>query len=222
MDQRQEEYTQYYEARMKKYENNPNYKNSYLTEKALYELMRDAKTKEEYQEKFFGEKLNIKNGIALVKDRETLRLNHFKKINEPIRARGPASILAEVDSYESEADLTTKTSNLTQKNSIEISIDGFIDYFYSDFLVLEHLEVARKAEVPDRWKKEQEEYIEETIKEGRQDWQEQNIPNARQWDPDWNFNTDLIHEERHRRRIPVPDDTVKRRIEEFKEYRGIK
>lgn len=221
MDQRQKEYAEYYYARMKRYEGNPMYKNSYETEKALYELMRDAKTKEEYQKKFFGEKLNIKNAIALAKDRETARLKHYQEIKEPIRARGCQEILDVVDSFETEAEITTEIPKLQQKNSIAISVDGFADYFFSDFPVLETLEVARRAEVPSRWKSEKEDYIKDTIAKGKQDWQEQIIPNARQWDPGWKFDYSLIREERHRRKIPVPDSVVERRLKEHQEYRGI-
>ena len=219
--QQQSEYTQYYEARMKKYEGNPMYANSYQTEKALYELMRDAKSKEEYQEKFFGEKLNIKNAIALVKDRETARLNHLKEIKEDIRAKGPESILAEADGFENEHDLTTRCNELNQKNSVEISVDGLVDHFYSDFLALEHIEVAMKAEVPDRWKQEQQDYIKSEIEEGKKDWQERVLPNAHQWQEGWTLNYDLIWQERHRRKIPIPDESIKRRIEEHKKYRGL-
>ena len=197
------------------------YKNSYETEKALYELMRDATSKEEYQKKFFGEKLNIKNAIALVKDREAARLKHYTEINEPIRARGSQEILDVVDSFESEAEITTEIPKLQQKNSVSVSVDGFADYFFDDFPVLESLEVARRAEVPDRWKSEQESYIKDTIAKGIKDWQELVIPNARQWDPAWSFDYSLLEEDRHRRKIPVPDSVVKRRLEEHKEYRGI-
>ncbi|MCB1172545.1 MAG: hypothetical protein KDK39_03215 [Leptospiraceae bacterium] len=219
--QRQEEYTAYYKARMQKYEGNPMYVNSWQTEKALYELMRDAQSKAEYQEKFFSEKLNIKNAIALVKDQETARLQHYESIKEDIRAQGCAAILAEVDSYESEADLSTRIPKLQQANSKAVSIDGFTDHFYSDFLVLEHIEVARRAAVPSRWKAELDDYVRTTIAEGRRDWQEQVTTNARQWDPEWQFDYDLIHADRHRRRIPVPDSEVAKRIKEHKEYRGL-
>ncbi len=221
MDQRQKEYTEYYYVRMKKYEGNPMYKNSYETEKALYELMRDATSKEEYQKKFFGEKLNIKNAIALVKDQESARLKHYGEIKDPIRARGSQEILDVVDSFESEAEITTKIPKLQQKNSVAVSVDGFADYFFDDFPVLESLEVARRAEVPSRWKSEQEEYIKDTIAKGREEWQNRVVPNARQWDPNWKFDYSLIQEDRHRRRIPVPDSVVQRRLTEHKEYRGL-
>ncbi|HBS06821.1 MAG TPA: hypothetical protein DEA96_17760 [Leptospiraceae bacterium] len=221
VDQRQKEYTEYYYARMKRYEGNPMYRKSYATEKALYELMRDAKTKEEYQKKFFGEKLNIKNAIALVKDRETARRDHYRKIKEPIREKGSQEILDVVDSFQSEAEISTEIPKLQQKNSVAISVDGFADYFFDDFPVLESLEVARRADVPSRWKDEQAAYIKDTIAKGRADWQERVVPNARQWDPSWSFDYALIQEERHRRRIPLPDSVVKRRLPEHKEYRGI-
>lgn len=220
MDQ-QKEYTEYYHARMKKYEGNPMYRNSYETEKALYELMRDAKSKEEYQKEFFEKKLNIKNAIALVKDRETARRDHYREMDEPIREQGSQEILDVVDSFESEADLTTRIPELQQKNSIRVSVDGFADYFFDDFPVLESLEVARRAPVPDRWKSEMQDYVRRTIEEGRQQWKETIIPNARQWDPQWTFDYSLIHESRHRRRIPVSEETLKRRMQEHKEYRGL-
>ncbi|MCB1170212.1 MAG: hypothetical protein KDK25_07755 [Leptospiraceae bacterium] len=218
---RQQEYAEYYLARMKKYEGNPMYRNSFETEKALYELMRDAKTREEYQEKFFKGKLNIKNAIALVKDREAARLKHYQEIKETIRARGCQEILDRVDSFESEAEITTEIPRMQQKNSVEISVDGFADYFYSDFPVLESLEVARRAEVPERWKQELEDYVNTTLEEGRKDWQETVLPNARQWKPDWKFDYALLEEQRHRRKIPLPDSVVERRKKEHKEYRGI-
>ena len=222
MDQSQKEYTEYYEVRMKKYENNPMYTNTYQTEKALYELMRDAKTKEEYQEKFFNGKLNIKNAIALVKDRESARLKHLKDLKEFIRAKGSESILAEVDSFENEGQITTRCNELMQKNMVEISIDEFTDHFYSDFTALENIEVAMRAQVPDRWQDEQKRYVNSELEKGKSDWQESVLPNARQYDPNWVFNYDLIWEERHRRRIPVPDEVVKQRIEDHKKYRGLK
>jgi hypothetical protein len=59
------------------------------------------------------------------------------------------------------------------------------------------------------------------IDSGREAWVKDVLPSVRNWDPDWKFNFDLIWEERHRRLIPVPDEIVKKRIEQFKRYRGI-
>jgi len=47
------------------------------------------------------------------------------------------------------------------------------------------------------------------------------LPHARKWEPDWQFNFDLIWEERHRRLIPIPDEELKKRVRQFKTYRGL-
>jgi len=219
-DQRQKEYTAYYAARMKKYENNPMYKNSYESEKALYELMRDAKSEAEYKEKFFGEKLHLKNAIALVKDRELARLKHLLDIKEVVRARGPQRILAEVDQIPDVATLTERCNEINQASSLEISIDEFTDHFYSDFVWLENYEVWRTAEIPGRWKARVEKNLKEDLAQTRKLWREVDVPAARQYDPRWRLNYDLLKEERHRRKIPVQNEALDRRIQEHKQYIG--
>ncbi|MBE7439614.1 MAG: hypothetical protein HS115_14250 [Spirochaetales bacterium] len=217
---RQQEYTEYYAARMKKYENSPMYKNSYESEKALYELMRDAKSEAEYKEKFFGEKLHLKNAIALVKDRELARLKHLLDIKEVVRARGPQRILAEVDQIGDVASLTERCNEINQANSIEISVDELTDHFYSDFVWLENYEVWETAEIPSRWKGKVKNWLKEDLKETRKLWREVDVPAAKLYDPDWRLNYELLKEDRHRRKIPVPDEALKKRIEEHKKYIG--
>lgn len=220
MDKRQQEYTEYYQARMKKYEGNPMYANSYLTEKALYELMRDAKTEEEYKEKFFGEKLNLKNAIALTKDRETARLNFYREIKEDIRAQGPEEILKKADQVQSDQELIEMVNKTLAKNSLDISIDGFTDYLYSAFVALENREVWKRAKVPEKYRAKLDKWLSEDLAETRKVWNEVTVPAARQYDPNWKMDYERVWAERHRRNIPVPDSTVKRRIEEHKEMLG--
>ncbi len=220
MDQRQADYTKYYRVRMKKYEGNPLYKNSYVTEKALYELMATATSEEEYKAKFQQGNLHTKNALALVKDQETAEKAHWESLQETIKAKGCAAILAVIDSFSDVMTMITETNNIRQKNSLEQSVDGFVDGFYSDFLVLENIEVYEKAEVPSRWKAEREQSVREMIEEGRKLFREVTLPRAQEWDPNWKWNHDLVWEARHRRVIPVPDETIKRRIPEHKRYLG--
>ena len=68
-------------------------------------------------------------------------------------------------------------TDIDQKNSVKISIDLFTDEFYSDFKVLEDIEVWEKAEVPDEWKAEIKESIQKDVESGRKQWEEDILPN---------------------------------------------
>ncbi len=89
-------------------------------------------------------------------------------------------------------------------------------------MMLEEIEVYQSAEVPDEWKKEiNQQRPQEMIEDGIKEWNEFIVPNARNWDPNWQYNTSLIWEERHRRIMPFRDEILKKRITQFKTYRGI-
>ena len=221
MEQRHQEYIDYYKARMKKYENNSLYLNSYESEKALYEAIANVEKLEDFKDVLFKNNLHVKNAIALVKDQEKARFDHFMKLKETIRAKGPKAVLDVVDQYTDIDELTTKTGELHQTNSVEISVDLLNDEFYSDFTYLENVLVYETAKVPKRWEKKYREWAKEDIKKHNELWEENTLPNARNWDPNWDLNYDLLWEERHRRKIPIPDEALKKRIEQHKRYRGL-
>ncbi len=212
-----EEYTAYYRARMQRYEGNPLYAHSHASEKALYEAMASCRELGEFKDKL-GD-LNIRNAIALVKDQAAARKKAYEAMKEPLRARGPAEILEKIDAARTDMEVVRITSEIEQKNSNEISIDGFTDVFYYGFLYLEHIEVYETAQVPGKWKSQREGYRAEYVKSLKElyDTVERD---ARNWRPDWNFRYETVLEERHRRRIPVPDEALKRRIEQTKKLRG--
>lgn len=221
MDTRHKEYTEYYKSRMLKYEGNPMYENSYKTEKDLYEAIANSSSLEEFRKELNEKNLAVKNAIALVKDKETARKKHFEEIKEFIRLKAPVRILEITDSIQNETELIQKSNEIESEVSIEISVDLFTDIFYSDFPMLENIEVWQTAEVPEEWKQDLNNYIKEAFVQGRETWEKEIIPNARNWKPDWTFDFNLISEERHRRLIPVSDETTEKRIEQFKKYRGI-
>lgn len=222
MEKRHEEYIKYYEVRFKKYENNPLYKNSYQAEKKMYEAIKNAKDLKEFGEILKKEKLNLKCAIALVKDQETARLNHYKSINEHVRAKAPEMILQIIDDVQDINELTAKVSEIDTKISREISIDLFTDQFYYDLLNLENIEIYEKARLPEgEWKEESKKFLEREINHFKKSWNENILPENRKWQNDWDLNYDNIWEDRHRRKIPTPDEVVKTRIEEHKKYRGI-
>ncbi len=221
MDTRHKEYTEYYKSRMLKYEGNPMYENSYKTEKDLYAAIANSSSLEEFRKELNEKNLAVRNAIALIKDKETARKKYFEEIKEFIRLKAPVRILEIINSIQTENELIQKINEIESEVSIEISVDLFTDLFYSDFLMLENIEVWQTAEVPEEWKQELQHYIAEAIEQGRESWEKEIIPNARNWKPDWTYNFELISEERHRRLIPVSDETTEKRIEEFKKYRGI-
>ena len=217
-----EDYKAYYRVRMERYEGNTMYPHSYLTEKALFDAMNNAQTGHDFKKAIDEQKLNIKNAIALVKDQETARLAMWRKLNEPIRALSPERIIAKIDTADDAMGVAHVVQDVDQEVSVEISIDGFMDNFYGldlNFKVLEDIEVSETAEVPDKWKNDQMASAEESRKllVRGYDYDEEK---AGDWQPGWKFNYDLLWEERHRRKIPVPDEQLQKRIDQVKQYRG--
>lgn len=221
MDKRHQEYIDYYKSRMLKYKDNSMYLNSYQAEKDLYEAIVSASSLDEFGKVLKEKNLAVKNAIALTKDKETARKIHFEEIKEFIRVKAPIRILEIIDSVKTDTELIQKSNEIESEVSIEISVDLFTDIFYSDFDMLENIEVWETAEFPDEWKQDLAGWIDEARKEGKESWEKDVLPNSRNWNSDWTFNFDLIFEERHRRKIPVSDEIVKKRIEQFKRYRGL-
>lgn len=222
MEIRHQEYIDYYHVRMKKYENNSLYPHSYQSEKELYEAIANSKDLEEFGRKVDEGNLAVENAIALVKDQETARKNLYQELKEKIRLHAPLRILDVVDTVTTDTELVNSVSEIEGEVNVEITLDLFTDQIYHDLMILEEIEVYQKAEVPDEWKNEiNQEYPQDLIDQGRKDWMDHVLPNAQQWDPHWQYDFDLIWEDRHRRLIPIPDQVLKMRIEQFKSYRGI-
>jgi hypothetical protein len=224
MEQRHKEYIEYYRARFKKYEGNPMYPHSEAAERAMLEAIETAADLNEFRDRLFAGNLHVKVAVALVKDQEAARLRHFRAIEETVRARGPENILKTVSQMESTIsdvmDLTSEVNRILDANRIEIAVDLLVDHFWSDFTAIENIEVAERADVPDRWKAEHRSAAEADRAKGRQLWQEIDLPAAKEWDPNWKMNYALLSETRHRRKLPFPDSTLSRRIEDHKKYRG--
>src|SRR4051812_30940781 len=114
MDTRHLEYIEYYKARLKKYENNPMYRNSYESEKALYDAIASCAQLEDFKNKVEEGKLPFKNAVALMKDQETAREKYYLSIKEPIRAQESTDILKMLDTIEDLGDLITKSNDIRQ------------------------------------------------------------------------------------------------------------
>jgi hypothetical protein len=198
---------------MQRWQNNAVYSNSYLSEKALYEFVVACGTMEALQgraEEFKA--LTVKNAIALVKDQEALREKAYKYCKETIREKGPANILAQADTVQTDMDLVSMVNKAMQQNSIEITVDELLAMFYSDFVIMENIEVYQQAEIPGEWKEKVKGYAQDIFDSCKKLWQQEQLPAARQWQPAWILDYNLLHEERHRRLIPVNDTELDKKI----------
>ncbi len=214
MDQLLADYKLYYKTRMDRYENDPLFKHSFMSEQALYRAMESCNDLADFKDKI-GD-LNIKNAIALVKDQETAKLNHYKEIKENIRAVAPQQILEKIDTAKDENEVVTITTDIEQKSLIAISIDGFLDAIWLDFIpMLEKLDIIKSAEMPAKHETDRQREITEIKTNIAEKWADMH-KNARQREPTWVVNLDTIWEHRHRKKIPINDTVLTQRMNELK------
>ncbi len=220
MDTLFNDYILYYKARMKRWENSNTYPHSYESEKAIYELVASCSSMEDLQNKADQFRaLTVQNAIALVKDQEIFRKQVYEDCKEFIRAKGPAAVLEKIEEMRSDMELVEMVNRVHQKNSIEITVDQLVSFFYSDFVAMENIEVYQQASIPEEWKKESEGYAQDAMESGKKLWQETQLPEARNWQPGWTLNYDLLQEERHRRLIPINDIELEKKIALHKKYK---
>ncbi len=222
MSQILEDYKKYYKVRMDRYADNPMFPHSYESEKALYEAMANANDGMDFKKALEEGNLAVKNSIALMKDKETARLAHWNELKEPIRARAPQRILATIDQAETAMDVPNMVSDIETQVSVEIGIDGFVDNFYGldlNFKVLEDMEVSLTAEVPRRWRSDQRESYERDRQRMYEGFM-RDREDASKWQPNWRMDFNLLWEDRHRRKIPVPDEQLQKRIDEVRQMTG--
>lgn len=218
MEEILKEYIAYYEARMKRFEGNPLYPNSFNSEKALYDAIASCEKLEDFKDKESSGNLSVKNAVALVKDQAAAELEHYTELKEAVRAKAPEETLQVIDKAQTALDVANIASDVETKWSKEIAVDLFTDAFYDSYLShLEHIEVLQKAVVPDQWKKEQEQSLADEIQSFKESLASDRENNGA-WQSGWRLNTDSLWEDRHRRKVPLPDDSLKRRISEYDQH----
>lgn len=214
MDQLLIDYKAYYKARMDRLEGNPLYPFSFQTEKALSDAMDSCNDLIEFKDKV-GD-LNIKNGIAMVKDKETARLKHYEELQETVRSIGPKLNLERIDQAKTDVDIVEIATKADHEAMILIAVDLMIDHFYSDIIPrLETLDMLKNIEGAEKYRADIEYSIkheQEKVREGVNDL----VSNAQSWQQGWSFKPDLIWEFRHRCKIPLPDAVLEKRLYEYK------
>jgi len=214
MDTLLEDYKAYYNARAERYKNDPNYPHSYSSEKELSAAMDSCSDLIEFRDKV-GD-LNIKNAIALVKDQETARLKHYEEMKESVRAKAPSQILAEIDRAANENEVVKIVSEIEQEVSVAITLDGFVDAIYGDLIPLViNRSVYENANVPENYREDFQREVSELTSKIRARYAEINTE-GQQWDPSWKLHLDLVWENRHRRKIPLPDAVLENYLQTIK------
>jgi hypothetical protein len=214
------DYMLYYEARMKRRQQTDIYSHSYLSEKAIYELVASCNSMEDIQARAAEFRaLSVQNAIALVKDQEMYRKQVYEDCKEFIRAEAPAAILEMIDSMQVDMEIVEMVNRVHQKNSIDITLDQLTAMFYSDFTAMENIEVYKQARIPEEWRAACDGYAQDSMDSGKKLWRETQLPEARNWQPGWTLNYDLLHETRHRRLIPVNDVELEKKIALHKMYK---
>lgn len=216
LTKRHEEYIAYYRARVKKYRNNPLYPNSLAAELRLLETIENVEDLGEFKKILQEDRLDTGLIIALVKDQEAMRYRLYTELNEKTRAKTSQKIINTVETKTSTVDVVQSMNELLQQGNKEISGEQFVNYVYTDFLYLENIEVWEKAEVPEKYRAELNKWAADTKASTKALWIKEIQPSAEKFVPGWKLDYQLLWKERYRRLIPVPDSSLKRRIEEHK------
>ena len=204
------DYQDYYRVRMERYENDPDYKFSYLSEKAIYDAIMSCNELVNFRDAL-GNK-NELNAVALTKDQYTMRVNHYREILETVRVLGPERIMAKADRFDNVMDLIEMVNEEEMINMREISMDHI--YFFRDSLVeLDNIEVYETADIPGKYKSENKKFADECRGRLRERLTELE-KDMDQWKSGYRFDFNLIMQERHRRIIPFTDDVILEKINE--------
>ena len=218
MDERHADYVEYYRVRAAKYDNSPMYPESRAAEHALLEAFEHSESLEEARTKIEAGNLTVANAAALVRDQERTRAACYDELDEPVRARAPKAVMAAIDGITDPIELVNAANRArTRELNVEV-IDELVRTIEADFTPLETLEVWQRAEIPDRWRSQYDGFTHDLVEDYRHLWAETRLPAARQWDPNWTLDYRQVWEPRHRRRIPLPDDLLRRRLEQHHQH----
>jgi hypothetical protein len=109
-------------------------------------------------------------------------------------------------------------ARMDQKASLAITVDGFMDAIWSDLIpILENLEVIEKTVIPSQYENDRQRQIRD-IKEQLRSTISDLHRQAQDWKPGWQLNLELVWEFRHRKKIPLSDEVLQKRINELKNY----
>jgi hypothetical protein len=77
------------------------------------------------------------------------------------------------------------------------------------------MQVWAEAEVPEKYKSRYQQYALEEKQNLEKAYTDAEL-NMNNWQPNWKFDFERIHEERHRRLLPYPDEVIRKNIQTIK------
>lgn len=196
-------YKQYYFVRMKRYEGNAGYVNTFAAEKSLFDIINTCKTLEGFKSKI-GD-ANEQVAIALVTDQQQIRLKHYGEIKETIKAESCRSIIEKARLLNNSTDLISMVNE--EQNAVNIAIATDIISPFDDMGYLENIEIWEQSEVPPAYKERFSTYANEQKAKLKNSYA--NMENEmNKWKPGWQFDFEKIDEERHCRLLPFSDEVI--------------
>ena len=211
-----QEYKDYYRVRKEQYENNPNYKNTFETENAMFEAMNSCNELIEFKNKLGN--LNEQNAVNLTKDQYIMRKKHYDELNEPVRVLASNRILEKSENIHSAQEIITVVGEEENKNSIEISMDESVRMFYTDsWTYLDNIDIYSNAKVPSKYQADMDKSRDKAIQNLKEE-KEYIENNNQKWDPNWKYDPDQIQSFHHKRLVPYPDESLNEKLNEYKKY----
>ncbi len=206
-------YQEYYNLRLKRYEGNEEYTNSYHSEKAIYEAIVSCSNLEEFKEKLGN--LNEENAVALMKDQYTIRHRHYEEINQPLKAASCKRILERAAQAANSTELMSIVYEEEHRLMLELTADSI--HPFDDFTHLENMEVWGQADVPEKYKGQYQQFVQEEENRIRERYRMQQ-ETLQKFVPGWKFSFEKVMEDRHRRLLPFPDDVIHKNISNTKKF----
>lgn len=204
------EYQEYYRTRMLRYENDPELKESYESEKKIYEAIAGCTELTQFKERLGN--LNELNAVAATRDRQRVYISHYESMQETVRAKTPRRIMEKALNFDKVLDLIEMINEEEARGMLEIAADTVTPF--DSWIHLENYEIYSSAEIPSSYaavfKKRAEECIVD-MKNAIADAEE----NMQKYVPGWKFNPALVKEFRHRRKFPVSDKAFDERLQTF-------
>ncbi len=208
-----QEYKEYYSARARRYANNDKYRNTYEAESNLSNAMQSCSQLEEFRDKIGN--LNELCAMALVKDEHLMEHAFYMKHEEIVRAKAAERILQRIGQCSNVTELITMVQEVSNENSLEISMDEWQREFQGDWSQIDDIEVYENAEVPSAYQDKMRRIANDT----RQSIKESvaaSKSEARKFKPDFEWKHEVNLESRHRRLLPYSDIHIQEQITKYK------
>ena len=219
MDQLLEDYKTYYKVRMQRYEGDKLFQRSYTSEQALYDCICAVDSIDELMQSKAAtfRALSVQNGIAFVQDQAHFKLQFYLTEKEDVKAAGQQEILGKINTASDAAQIVSVVNEIQLKNDTAVMIDNLwpVHFFTDAVNWLEKTEAIQTAIVPDHWKADMQQQ-ESELKQSFLKMTTAFLHSIRNYTPGWVWNYEILWAHRHRKKCPLPDAVLQKRIEQHK------